>query len=664
MKIGFYPKLAVSGMQKNGRLYMPYLVTCILMVCIYYVMHFLGNSGVMNGIPGGHTAVEIMAYGTYIIIMFALVFLFYTHSSLIKGRKKEFGLYSILGMNKHNLGKIIFFETLITWAVALVFGLAAGIALSKIAELGFTRLIEVPARYSFSISGVSVVMTVAVFSVVFLLIFLNSVRQVRFSSPIELVRADKAGEKPPKANWVVGVLGLVLLGAGYYIALKIEQPMSALMWFLVAVMLIILGTYLVLIAGSVILCKMLQKNKTYYYKTNHFVSVSSMTYRMKRNGAGLASICILLTMVLVMLSSTLALYTGSEDCLNIRYPNEIGAFACKYGYDAGLDDLGEKLDADLKEAAREQGATVTNNKTYYEYSVSGYLENSKLDITLNSLTDMAFIDYDKVAQILFIDVEEYNRVFGHHETVAPGQALVGTKKNIEIGNVLTIGDVPFDVVGRIDDQIMEIDPAAEGSASPGVFMIVNDVNAVAQNFTKYTAYDGESMLAWFWIALADTLEEKLESELEGLDFSNYYCESHEGERGDFVSTFGGLFFLGALLSVIFLVSCVVIIYYKQVSEGFEDQARFEIMQKVGMTKEDIKKSINSQMLTVFLIPIIFACIHLAVVLPLVHKLLMLFGLFSMSHLVLTAGICAAACVLFYALIYKLTSNVYYSIVAC
>ena len=290
---------------------------------------------------------------------------------------------------------------------------------------------------------------------------------------------------------------------------------------------------------------------------------------------------------------------------------------------------------------------------------------------------MAFIDYDKVAQILFIDVEEYNRVFGHHETVAPGQALVGTKKNIEIGNVLTIGDVPFDVVGRIDDQITEIDPAAEGSASPGVFMIVNDANAVAQNFTKYTDYDGEPMLAWFWncrfdtgldaegqIALADTLEEKLESELEGLDFSNYYCESHEGERGDFVSTFGGLLFLGVLLSVIFLVSCVIIIYYKQISEGFEDQARFEIMQKVGMTKEDIKKSINSQMLTVFLIPIIFACIHLAVVLPLVHKLLMLFGLFSMSHLVLTAGICAAACVLFYALIYKLTSHAYYNIVAC
>ena len=335
MKIGFYPKMAVSGMRKNGRLYMPYLVTCILMVCIYYVMHFLGNSGVMNGIPGGHTAVEIMAYGTYILVLFALVFLFYTHSSLIKGRKKEFGLYSILGMNKHNLGKIILFETLITWAVSLLFGLAAGIALSKIAELGFTRLIEVPARYSFSISGVSVVMTVAVFSMIFLLIFLNSVRQVRFSSPIELVRADKAGEKPPKANWVVGVLGLVLLGAGYYIALKIEQPMSALMWFLVAVMLIILGTYLVLIAGSVILCKMLQKNKAYYYKTNHFVSVSSMTYRMKRNGAGLASICILFTMVLVMLSSTSALYAGSEDCLNIRYPNEIGAFACKYGYDEG-----------------------------------------------------------------------------------------------------------------------------------------------------------------------------------------------------------------------------------------------------------------------------------------------------------------------------------------
>ena len=338
--------------------------------------------------------------------------------------------------------------------------------------------------------------------------------------------------------------------------------------------------------------------------------------------------------------------------------------------------LGDRLDADLKTAAEEQGASITNNKTYYEWSISGYFDDSKLDITLNSKTNMAFINYDKVAQILFIDVDVYNEVFGYHETVAPGEALVGTAKNIEIGDVLTIGDVPFNVTKRIDDRIAEIDPAAQVSASPGIFVIVHDANEAATHYTQYLDYDGEPMLAWFWncrfdtgldaegqIALAETLNAKLHEELDPLDFDNMYCESHEAERGDFVSTFGGLFFLGILLSIIFLVSCVIIIYYKQISEGFEDQSRFEIMQKVGMTKEDIKKSINSQMLTVFLIPILFACVHLAVVLPIVNKLLMLFGLFNIPLLLMAAGACVLLCSLFYALIYKLTSNAYYRIVA-
>ena len=363
-----------------------------------------------------------------------------------------------------------------------------------------------------------------------------------------------------------------------------------------------------------------------------------MAYRMKRNGAGLASICILLTMILVMMSSTSALYTGADQCLNVRYPNEIGAFACKYGYDEDLEQLGKKLDEDLKSVAKEHGAVVTNNKTYYQWSVSGYFDNSKLDITLNSKSNLAFVNYDKVAQIIFIDVDVYNRVFGYNETVAPGEALVGTAKKIPIGEVMTIGDIPFKVTKRIDDRIGEIDPAAVVSASPGIYMIVNDANNIAKNYVKYTDYDGEPMLAWFWdcrfdtgldesgqIELAETLDRTIRSELEGLGFSNMYCESHEAERGDFVGTFGGLFFLGIMLSIIFLVSCVVIMYYKQVSEGFEDQARFGIMQKVGMTREEIRKSIDSQMLTVFAIPIIFACIHLAVVLPIVNKLLMLCG---------------------------------------
>lgn len=676
MKAGFYPKMAVSGIRKNGRLYTPYMITCILMVAMFYILHFLGFSGVMKEMAGGGTATDMVGMGAYIMAIFAAIFLFYTQSTLIKGRKKEFGLYSILGMNKSNIGKIIFWETAITGVFSIGFGLLTGIGLSKLAELGFTKLIAVPTRYEFSVSGISVITTLILFTIIFFFIYLNTVRQVRFANPIQLISAGKAGEKPPKANWAVGIIGLAVLGSGYAIALKIEQPISALMWFFVAVILIIVGTYLVLIAGSVILCKLLQKNKKYYYKTNHFVSVSSMAYRMKRNGASLASICILLTMILVTLSSTTALYTGEEQCLDARYPNEIGAFACKYGFDESLPSQGERLDKILLATAEENGAVVTNNYTYFVYSISGYFENDRLEVNLNSLTDMAFIDYDKVAQIQFLDDDDYNRVFGHNVKVNPGETVVGTAKKIAIGNEITIGDVSFKVTGRFDDAISEIDPIAAGAASPTIYMIVDDVETVARNYIQYADYNGEPMLAWFWycrfdtglddegqIALAETLSEKVTEELKGKGFSNYYCESHEAERGDFVSTFGGLFFLGILLSIIFLVSCVVIIYYKQISEGFEDQARFGIMQKVGMNRDDIRKSINSQMLTVFMIPVILACIHLAVVLPIVDKLLMLFGLFNMPLLLACAGVCVLVCGLFYAATYKVTSNAYYKIVS-
>ena len=676
MKAGFYPKMAIGGMRKNGRLYVPYMITCILMVAMFYILHFLGFSGVMRGMAGGGTATDMVALGSYIMAIFATIFLFYTQSTLVKGRKKEFGLYSILGMNKRNIGKIIFWETAITGIVSIVVGLLTGIGLSKLAELGFTKLIAVPTRYEFSVSGSSVVTTLILFAVIFFFIYLNTIRQVRFANPIQLINAGKAGEKPPKANWVVGILGLVLLGAGYVLALKIEQPLSALLWFFVAVILIIIGTYLCLVAGSVILCKLLQKNKKYYYKTNHFVSVSSMAYRMKRNGASLASICILITMILVTLSSTTSLYTGAEQCLNAHYPNEIGAFACKYGYDDNLPSQGERLDEILIATSEENGATVTNNCTYFVYSISGYFENDRLEVNLNSLTNMAFIDYDKVAQIQFIDDDDYNRTFGHSVNVNPGEAILGTGKKIDIGNEVTIGEVTFKITERFDDKVSEIDSTAAGAASPTIYMIVDDVDAVAQKYIHYEDYNGEPMLAWFWycrfdtgldadgqIKLAETLSEKIKEELQGKGFSNYYCESHEAERGDFISTFGGLFFLGIILSIIFLVSCVVIIYYKQISEGFEDQARFGIMQKVGMNGDEIKKSVNSQMLTVFMIPIIFACVHLVVVLPIVNKLLMLFGLYNFGLLLICAGVCVLVCGLFYAFIYKVTSNAYYKIVS-
>ncbi len=674
MKIGLYTKIATDGMRKNRRLYMPFIITCVLMVAVFYIMHFLGYSGILDTMKGGRTATVFMQFGTYIMAIFSVIFLFYTQSSIIKGRKKEFGLYSILGMNKRNLGRIIFIEIIITWAVSVITGLVCGIALSKFAELGLTKMIAVPVRYTFSISGDSVIRTIMIYGAIFFLIFLNSIRHVRFSSPIALVTAGKAGEKPPKSHYIIGFIGLAALAAGYTIALMIQQPIAAIMWFFAAVILVIIGTYLLLIAGSVILCKLLKKNKNYYYRSNHFVSVSTMTYRMKRNGASLASICILLTMILVMLSSTAALFFSSEECLKVQYPNEIVAHVAKYGCDSNMKKNAAKLDKTVREYAEKKGSSLDNIKALYEYDIAGYMYKESGVIDVDEVNSNAFINYDNVTMIHFIDIDDYNRLTGSNETLPVGEAMLGTTKKDAFGDEITIEDVTFKITKRIDDRLEDIDPTASLPIFVQAYLVVNDVDDTALLFSKYKI-DGYSVVMWNWnsrfdtglssdeqIALSNDLSKYLADEY-GEKYDTFYCDSREEDRDDFVSTYGGLFFLGIMLSIVFLISCVVIMYYKQISEGFEDQSRFEIMQKVGMTGRDIKKSINSQMLTVFLIPIILACVHLAMVLPIVNKLLMLFGLFNMPFLLLVAGICAVSCGIFYMIVYKVTSGVYYRIVS-
>lgn len=675
MKAGLYPKIAADGIRKNGRLYIPYFITCILMVALFYIMHMLGFSDLLQNFEGASTARDMLRLGTIIMAVFGTIFLFYTQSALVKGRLREFGLYSVLGMNRRNLGRIIFFETLISWLIAITGGLIAGIGLSKLAELGFSRLIAVEVSYKFNMSVSSLVTTVIVYSVVFFLIFLNAVRRVRFASTINLIRADKAGEKPPKANWVVGILGFVILACGYYIAIKIKQPLSALVWFFIAVILTIIGTYLVLIAGSVLFCRILQKNKKYYYKTNHFVSVSSMAYRMKRNGASLASICILLTMILVMISSTSALYINREETLMNHYPRHINAYASKYGYEKDYIEIADKLKSGIEERTKEYGAAAKNEICFFNYCLSGYFENSCMDLDINPMDNFTTIDYDKVAQVYFFDVDTYNRLTGENESLSEGKVIAVVDGKLEVGDELKIGKETFDVVKRTDNSKAKLRNAVSTNVVSTIYVIVDDVDKVASLYKDYKDPTGSPMLSWYWIYDFDTdldaehqtelgnmLNKFMHDELTSKRFVNY-CDSREYQRNDFIKTFGGLFFLGILLSIIFLVSCVLIIYYKQISEGFEDQSRFGIMQKVGMTKENIKKSINSQMLTVFLVPIAFACLHLAVVLPIIHKLLLLFGHNNMPLLLSCAGVCVMICGVFYAVIYKLTSNAYYKIVS-
>ena len=678
MKSGLYPKIAADGIRKNGRIYVPYIVTSILMVAVFYIMHLLGFSELMKGFTGSNAAREMLQLGTYIMAVFGTIFLFYTQSTLIKGRFKEFGIYSVLGMNKRNLIKVIFCETVMTWAMAMTGGLLAGIGLSKLAELGFEKMIEAKVNFSFCISGESLVQTFIVYSFIFFLIFLNAARQILFSRTINLVNSDKAGEKPPKANWFVGIMGLIFLLAGYAIALKIESPLSALLFFFVAVILVIIGTYLMLIAGSVVLCRLLQKNKNYYYKTTHFVSVSSMAYRMKRNGAGLASICILLTMILVTISSTAALYINREETLRNHYPSQLDLTAHYHGLFENYKEVASKMESDVNELAEKSGAKVSGAKSICSYELSGYYDkNGTVDLELDPYATLSVsLDYDRVVSVYLFDVDDYNRLTNKNETVPSGKVLLGIDGKLPVGDELTVGKKTFGVEKKIDLNEGNMKKFFVSNPVSAFVLIVNDLNEAAEEFEAVTDTKGSHMLFWTWKYFFDTdlnvqgqidLSKKINDEVI-VDIGEEkklepYSTCRESEREDFVSTFGGLFFLGILLSSIFLVSCVLIIYYKQISEGFEDQSRFGIMQKVGMTKENIKKTINSQMLTVFLIPIAFACLHLAVVLPIIHKLLLLFGHNNMPLLLTCAGVCVLICGIFYAVIYKLTSNAYYKIVS-
>ncbi|MBR2738413.1 MAG: ABC transporter permease [Lachnospiraceae bacterium] len=676
MKLAFYPRLAFGGMRKNGRLYLPYIGACILMAAVFYIMHFLGFSHMLEGFTGAGTARDMLRLGTVVMAIFGTIFLFYTQSALIKGRLREFGLYSVLGMNRRNLGILIFFETAITWLIAVAGGLAAGIGFSKLAEFAFRKMVGAGAGYRFTVHLPSVYATVVVYGVIFLLIFLNAVRQVGFSRAIQLVNAEKAGEKPPKSNWFVGILGLVILLAGYIVALRISQPVSALLVFFGAVVLIIIGTYLVLIAGSVLLCRILQKNKSYYYRPDHFVSVSSMTYRMKRNGAGLASICILLTMILVMVSSSSALYFNCDGTLRNTYPGQLNCSAMNYGYDAEYDEIAARMQADLLERTEEFGAEADHVISVSGCSLAGYFEDGRLRTDMDPMSDITAIDYDKVAQVYFYDADTYNRLTGSREVLSAGEALVGVQGRLDFGDELGIGGETFRVAGRFDPRAGDFRYAAGSSVVSTLFVVVDDLDTVGALFNGYTDARGRQMLTWEWHCyfdtdldeagqneLSDDLHGRMGDELYPRDFFGVRCVSRAYERTEYLAMFGGLFYLGILLSVVFLVSCVLIIYYKQISEGFEDRARFGIMQKIGMTGGDIRKSVNSQMLTVFLIPIVFACVHLAVVLPFINKILMLFGHNDLPRLLISAGVCALICGIFYAAIYKLTSNAYYRIVA-
>ena len=674
MKRGFYPRLAWSGMRKNSKLYLPYSLACIGMTAMFYILMHLADSPALKLIPSSASVTVTLSLGSFVMGVFSLLFLFYTNSFLVRRRYKEFGLYNVLGMNKGNISRVLAWEALINALISLAGGLFLGIALSKLAELGLVNIMGGDTDLDLRISVKALEFTVMFFCGIFLLIYLNSLIKIRRSSASELVKSENFGEKPPRANWLFGLAGIVILAAAYYIAVSIKTPLTALSLFFIAVIMVIVATYLIFIAGSVWICRLLQKNKRYYYKKNHFVSVSSMVYRMKRNGAGLASICILATMVLVMISSTTCLYFGAEDALRDRYPRDISISASYSGLDSMTDENISALRGEISAAVG--GAETENILDYRCASLVGSLENGILDLSEASIYSTAMTTYDYVAEVYIVPLADYNAIAGTNESLGSDEAMIYAYRMDYTDKTFAADELVSFRVKKVLDSFPIADGSAMASIAPTVFVIVPDFADTVAKLGGAVSSSGDEPASLSWnyafdtpvsdeeeIAMCERIGERLSECSESGGYRYYSRESLAANRADFYGMFGGLFFLGIMLSIAFICAAVLIIYYKQISEGYEDRRRFEIMQNVGMTKKEIRSSINSQLLTVFFLPLIFAGLHLGFAFPFIHKLLMLFNLSNLPLLIGTTAISFGVFALLYAVVFRVTSNAYYNIVS-
>ena len=677
MRTMFYPRLAWDGLRKNRRLVFPYMLTCICMIAMFYILAFLASPEITDLLPkGARATAEIMTLGSYVIAVFSIIFLYYTNSFLIRRRAREFGLYNVLGMNKGNLARIMTFESLITSAVSLFLGLFLGIVLSKLAELGLMRIIGGTITYSLHIDMGCVVNTVLFYLAIFTVIWLSSIIRVSRSTAVSLLNSEKAGEKAPKANWLLGILGVMILVTAYYIAVTIKSPLEALILFFLAVIMVIVATYLLMISGSVLLCRMLQKNRKYYYEPNHFVSVSSLVYRMKRNGAGLASIAIISTMVLVMISSASCLWFGTKDVVNSLYPGDVN-LTVRF-YDRKLIDE-DNLDAFRKVIDDFRIENRSETEMAFELpfiEAEGVAEGKTID----------FGDFDesmmltKIREVSFIPLSFYNEVTGHNITLNEGEALVsssGTAVNYDHLELILNGNVKnYRIIDSIDKKFVSGINARD--IIPKINLVVDDISAIAMFFENSQDDPTPMNLIWRYSfdvkqssmsktdyaeRVADAIYDVMEKDPGTAGLYSVISEERESESVYLISSNGSLFFIGLMLSIVFIFATVLIIYYKQISEGYEDVGRFEIMRKVGMTREEIKKNINSQLLVVFFIPLAFAGMHLAFAFPMIGKLLAIFGLHNKGLFIFTTLISYVLFAAFYTMVYKVTSNVYYNIVS-
>ena len=653
--VGFYWKLAFTNLKGNRRVYLPYLLSSVGIIMMFYSINALGQGIDQGALYGGTTVASMMGLGVFVIGLFAVLFLFYTNSFIIKRRKKELGLYNILGMEKRHIAHILFRETLLIAVCSLALGLGLGIVFSRVLFWLLGLLLGTNLAVAFVIPVSAITSTLGLFGLIFLLTLCYNLLQVKLSKPIELLHGGETGEREPKAHWFLALLGALLLGAGYTMAVTIQDPLSALVFFFVAVILVILGTYLLFITGITAMLKLLKKNKRFYYKTNHFTALSGMLFRMKQNAAGLASICVLFTALLVTVSTTFSLYTSMDGLLRARYPRNVLVSVCDANQEAK-----DMVRSAVNQKSQELGLALENVVDREGWNIT----TARVGNTLHTQE----VSLETCAVVNIFTQSEFERFSGQQVDLAENQVLLFDPANtFPGGDTLNIDDKTYEIVPS--DYVM---PEASTLAQiyEMYYLVVRD-ETVVKNILAPSGSDTFPIYSYdFDVAGGDPEDIAALSEALGtVDFSGpgveyeaLLFEDSATSRQSFIELYGGLFFLGLFLGVLFLLGTALIIYYKQVSEGYDDARRFNIMQKVGMSHREVKQSIHSQILLVFFLPLLTAVLHLAFAFPMLQKILLVMGLNNFPLILCSTLGCVGVFAVAYLVIYALTARTYYNIV--
>lgn len=678
MKIRFYLPLAWNNVKKNAKLYLPNILTGIGLTAVFYIMFTLSGDQRLQEVRGGRYLPTIMPLGVIVIAVLSFILILYTNSFLMKQRNRELGLYNVLGMEKRHIGKILFWETAICTFFVLIGGLLTGIILYKLCALLICRFFAVNSVLGFyHVSPKTMIPTTIFFFVLYLLTYLfNRIRVARMN-PTELLQSTHTGEKEPKVKWLLLLFGMITLGAGYYISITTKNPLEYLVLFFAAVIFVIIGTYCLFITGSIALLKLLKRNQKFYYQKNHMVAVSGLLYRMKQNAVGLASITILATMVLVMVSTTVCLYTGIDDTIQKKHPHQLSM-------SASYDDVDGK---EVNISGEDLQTLVENTAKKYHLKLSFTQQRRYLSGILRKDGNVFCTTPEKGAKNLmgwvecwFMTAQEYQKLTGKQIHLSKNQTAVYEfpKNSDKISDSMTIGKDNFDCTTKLNKYPISTEDSEIVDNLDRFGFIVRDESVLQRIYQSYP----EDTTKFFCELLLDFQDEKAVTKIYDQfarslnEQISQYAESQPNSDGGFYTSvnskwdtteylygmYGSLLFLGLLLSIVFLFATALIIYYKQISEGYEDSERFQIMQKVGMSSDEVKSAIRSQILLVFFLPLIVAAMHVAFAFPILTRLLeMLFESKQTLFMGCTIGTLGIFAVI-YVFIYSITAKIYYQIV--